>query len=74
MVNFPNPVNDILNIKSENNIQQLTIIDLVGKTIMSITPYMQSQISVPVENLKHGTYILKLKTDNGIKVAKFFKN
>ena len=74
LVIFPNPVNDILNIKSENNIQQLTIIDLVGKTIMSITPYMQSQISVPVENLKHGTYILKLKTDNGIKVAKFFKN
>lgn len=71
---FPNPVDDVLNIKSESIIQQLTINDMVGNQIVSITPNTQNQITIPVDNLKSGTYILKLKTDSGLKVAKFLKN
>ena len=71
---FPNPVDDVLNIKSESLIQQLTINDMVGNQIVSITPNTQNQITIPVDNLKSGTYILKLKTDSGLKVAKFLKN
>lgn len=74
LILFPNPVEDILNVKSASQIHKLIVCDLLGKQMIILQPTSQNQISIPTNNLNSGTYIIRLETENGIKVAKFIKN
>lgn len=70
---FPNPVNDILNIKLPNvslntNIQLLTI----DGVILNSTPILNStDFKLDCKNLKNGLYILVVEDKNGVK--QYFK-
>lgn len=69
---YPNPVENelfIQNIESENGCH-LIIYDLSGKRIDEIS----HKNSIRVDKLPKGSYILKIITDNDVRVAKFIKN
>jgi len=68
---YPNPAKDYLNIKSENEITELSIIDITGKIV-----YLQKNISssINIEKLQRGLYIIKLATINGTESIKLIKN
>jgi hypothetical protein len=60
---FPNPVGDFTEIKfpyKENNIYELRINDSYGKLVGTINNIHSGQVLVPTQNLKRGTYIIRL--------------
>lgn len=67
---YPNPVKDYLNIQSENEITEISIIDIAGKII-----YSQKNISnvINIEKLEQGIYIIKLTSITGTSTIKFVK-
>ncbi|ALR29966.1 serine protease [Chryseobacterium sp. IHB B 17019] len=70
LVIFPNPVKNILNIASENEILSMEIYDNLGRLITKVN----NQKSVKVEDFAKGVYYLKIQTkDNKMYYEKFIK-
>jgi hypothetical protein len=70
---YPNPATDKLYLQSEEVVKKIRIMDISGKQLLLINPDISGDISVPVDNLSTGTYILQTETSTGIKVSKFIK-
>jgi hypothetical protein len=62
--------NNVLNIKSTKNIEQLEIYDITGKLIKSIAAKAAEQTLATDFNYPKGVYLLKIKLDSGIYVTK----
>lgn len=58
----PNPASSIVNIKSDSNIERISIIDLNGKLLMQEL----NNSSIDVSNLTESIYIIKVKTSTGL--------
>lgn len=69
MAIYPNPVSEILNIQTEDEILAATVYDSTGKTIN--TSAHSNQINV--SNLTKGLYIINIVTDKATYVQKFIK-
>lgn len=70
---FPNPVNNVLNIKSENTIEQISITDMSGRTIKTINSNNTKQTSIDVADLTSGIYFVQVVSNGVSKVQKFIK-
>lgn len=57
---YPNPATDVINVKSDNKISQISIFDVSGKVVK-----VSSETSVNVENLAKGTYLVNVKYEDG---------
>ncbi|KAA2215608.1 DUF7619 domain-containing protein [Chryseobacterium sediminis] len=68
---YPNPVRDILNIQSKNEIVKVEIYDAAGRIISSLNV---TGNSIPVSELSKGNYILKAFIKDKVIVQKFIKN
>ncbi len=68
---YPNPANGILNIESDNNIGNVSIISLEGKIIHS---KLNNFKQIDVSNLNNGMYILEIKSENKVTRFKLLKN
>ncbi|MFN4084099.1 MAG: DUF4465 domain-containing protein [Bacteroidia bacterium] len=66
---FPNPVNNLLYVQTNENLNTATINDLSGKTFNC---YFSNNY-IDVSQLAEGIYILTLQTNNGKAVHKFVK-
>jgi hypothetical protein len=72
---YPNPSNDFISINTDNNSSslKLTIIDMLGKEMMSMNYEINSQINISALNI--GQYVLVLQDETGnTKRIKFLKN
>ncbi len=69
---YPNPVSHTLWIDSPIEIEQVTIYDLSGRALNSFNANSRL-LGIPMNNLKNGVYIIKLKTRQGEVVKKFVK-
>ncbi|TYA59315.1 T9SS type A sorting domain-containing protein [Formosa maritima] len=56
---FPNPVSETLYISTDQQIETVTLYDLLGKQVLLAKKVNQ----IEVRNLKSGIYLLKIKTD-----------
>lgn len=70
---FPNPVFDFLSISTTSDINEMEIISIVGKQILSIK-INQKETTLDVSTLQNGVYFLKLKSIHEVKTLKFLKN
>ncbi|MBP1593735.1 MAG: hypothetical protein H6Q12_753 [Bacteroidetes bacterium] len=70
---YPIPATDILYLKSDDVVKTINIMDLSGKLILKINPLRNGEISIPVNTLKAGAYILQSITETEEKVCKFIK-
>lgn len=69
---YPNPTTDIINLKSTENIEDLYLIDISGKLILS--EQVQNKVhQINMGNLPSGIYFLKIKTDTKIETQKIVK-
>ena len=67
---FPNPVKDILSIKSPSILKKLEVFNVLGQKVMGI----ENTNSLNVTKLNSGAYILKTMNENGaISTKKFIK-
>ena len=72
---YPNPVNDLLNIRlSESNSDEITwnIVSITGQVVMSGTMTSNNSV-INISNFKSGMYILNLKDDQNNYFRKFNK-
>jgi hypothetical protein len=67
---YPNPANDILNIKTTSAIENLTICDIFGRTIKQWDNIGQS---VEIDDLANGIYLVKIQTMEGNTTRKIIK-
>jgi len=69
---YPNPANEILNIKNAEN-SDIEIYDLLGRVILSKSNISLNE-QINVSRLTTGTYIIKITNNNQVKTEKFIVN
>lgn len=72
---YPNPANSSLNIKADGQqIESLELLTVTGQKLTSIKGVNQGIYSLDVHHLSSGSYLLKILTNKGNKVLRFFKD
>lgn len=67
---YPNPTNDFISVKSNENIESLEILSLEGRKIKSA-----NASTIDISNLSTGIYLLQVKTEEGkTGIKKVIKN
>jgi hypothetical protein len=69
---YPNPVTDILNIKSVASVDNVTVYDVLGKVVLQETPGKISP-AINMSNLASGAYLVKVTIGNSSKTVKVLK-
>lgn len=69
---YPNPVQDVLNFNSKENIaiQSVEIYNMLGQVVLTVP---NATKSVDVSNLIKGNYFVKVNTEKGNSNTKFIK-
>ena len=69
---FPNPLQDVLNIRSPNPVDRIEIYDLLGKLLLKVTPEVVSP-SIDMSSLNSGAYLVKVAIGGAFKIVKVIK-
>ena len=70
---FPNPTNNLVQITITNSpetIDQITVYDVLGKNVMSISAINSSQITIDASTLAKGIYLVEITTEHHLKQIK----
>jgi hypothetical protein len=67
---YPNPVTDILNIRTQEKVLNVSVYDMSGKLVNA--PFSNGQVNVSM--LPKGVYILMAKTEKAVYQQKLIKN
>lgn len=72
---YPNPANNVLNLSVKNGltVNEVTMVDINGRTVKTIVDSLGSEMEINVSDLTSGVYMLNLKTDEGVTTSKFVK-
>ena len=61
---FPNPFNEKLSIKANENFESIQIVDLKGALVVEFAILKNDETTLDLTNLKAGTYLLKIVSEN----------
>ena len=73
LIIFPNPTNDFVQISLKNNndnIKDVTIYDVVGKTVKEVKSINSYQTNLNVSELSSGIYMIEVISENNLKQIK----
>ena len=74
---YPNPATELLNIEVKNNarIKEVKIFDMAGKQLLKVQVPVQnnSHITIPVNELPYGVYMMLIQTEETLFQHKFIK-
>lgn len=72
---YPNPVEDIIVVTSNNSINTVSVYSIVGKQLLSLQPDNGFNFKLNLNQLSAGTYFISVVGKDGlIKTQKFMKN
>ncbi len=74
IVVYPNPTSDEFFIESTQNISSIIIFDLLGKELFRIEKIDQQKISISLDGISSGVYLITIETSEGEVVRKVVKN
>lgn len=69
---YPNPVLDVLNIKSAATVNEVVVYNVLGKTVLQSNPNRISP-SIDFSELNSGAYLVKISINNSSKTIKVLK-
>jgi hypothetical protein len=69
---YPNPATDQFTIESKSKMTRVAVFDLTGKEILS-QQVDNLKIAMNVSNLESGVYLVRMETEKGTRVEKFYK-
>jgi len=69
---YPNPINDILNIKAQEKITKLSIYNPIGQLLKTIIPN-NTNVTVNLDYLATGIYIVKIEANGGVNSRRVIK-
>jgi hypothetical protein len=61
---YPNPFDDVVQIKGKELISSIEIYNTLGQQLMALA-CSQNELSIPTTKLTSGIYLVKIKTQNG---------
>ena len=70
---YPNPVNDVLFIETEVEINEVVVYTITGVIAGQQSTVNSQQLTIDVANLNSGVYFVKVVTENGEVVKRFVK-
>lgn len=74
IVVYPIPVKDILHVKGDHVLNNVSIYDIKGRLLLDIAvENSQKNISIPVHALANGIYLLKVQSEKGNHISKIIK-
>lgn len=73
MTVFPNPVNDILTLKAQENIETISIYNLLGQEVLRTQPKVLNT-NIDMSSLPTGMYVVKVQVGDSIGSYKIVKN
>lgn len=71
---FPNPASDLLNISTGEAIANITITDMTGRTVLSLSDVKSSEITIPTTDLVSGMYVVRIATTSNVETANVIIN
>jgi hypothetical protein len=69
---YPNPVTDMLTVSNKDSMTEITIINLLGQTVIS-QKSNSDKVEINTSRLQSGSYILRVYTSNGTAAVKIIK-
>jgi len=69
---YPNPVTDILNIRSVATVDAIAVYDVLGKLVLAVTPEIISP-SIDMSALNSGVYLVKVTIGDSSKTVKVIR-
>jgi hypothetical protein len=69
----PNPVQDILHVNADVQIDHLEIVDALGNVVHHFQPH-QRNMDIPIHVLSNGIYYVRLTSSDLTKTLRFIKN
>lgn len=71
---YPNPASNIVNLNAEDNIESVTVYNMMSQEVMNEKPSSNTDsMELNIANLEKGTYFLEVKSGNRVGVYKFIK-
>ena len=71
---YPNPASDLVNLESQENIESVTIYNMMSQEVLNQKPSLSAKsIELNISNLEKGTYFLEVNSGNKTGVYKFIK-
>lgn len=72
---FPNPVNEVLSVRSGKNelITSIKVLDLTGKELKAYSRISDQIVNIPVINMPAGTFLIEISTTRGVYTRLFIK-
>ncbi|MBR0324108.1 MAG: T9SS type A sorting domain-containing protein [Bacteroidales bacterium] len=71
---YPNPVDDMLYIDVDTEIEEVVVYDIYGRHQVTETASHQGNLAIDVSNLKAGIYFVKINTEEGNIVKQIIKD
>ena len=69
---YPNPTENIWNIKSNNVIKSVTVYDVLGKQVTALSPNA-TEVEIDGTTLTQGLYFARIEGENGSETVKLIK-
>ena len=74
LVAYPNPVKDELTIDNNDVIESIELFDINGKSISALSFVQNRHITIPIQNIPTGVYMLQIKSNKRVINKKIIKN
>lgn len=68
---YPNPANNVLFVRNMSNISEISIVDILGKTVQNIN-VNEENTEINISNLTNGMYFIEFISTEEIKIFKNF--
>ncbi len=68
----PNPSSEMVSVSLHNSsdtISKIQVVDMLGKTILTVLEVNSNQTQVPIESVSKGIYFVEVTTENGLKAV-----
>ncbi len=70
---FPNPVNDVLTIKAQKDVDNITVYNMLGQVVIRQTPNTRD-CTVDLSAMQAGAYFVQVSIDNSVETVRILKN
>ena len=70
---FPNPVSDVLTIKAQKDVDNITVYNMLGQVVKRQTPNTRD-CTVDLSAMQTGAYFVQVSIDNSIETVRILKN
>jgi hypothetical protein len=67
---YPNPANEVVNVKSDFNISRIEVLNFIGQTVYSENTANSKLEKINTSSMQSGVYFVKVTTSKGIRMVK----